>query len=149
MFKIQTKDGKTEVVDISRDEEKAKRLIKKLREEEYQDSITGISILKPCGGKTRCPICKRTNLLCKTCGSELKGSTCTTGAQYSFSRPGYSRKVLYVPEIIRPELDGGNKGGERIVVFVDGIKVVLMAHENQPALRVTLAKPGNIRYNPM
>lgn len=149
MFKIQTKDGRTEVVDISWDENKAKELIKRLKDPKYQETITGMSILKECGGKTRCPVCKRTNLICKTCGRDLKGHTCSTGAQYSFSRPGYSRKVLYLPEFIKPELERGNKGGERITVLVDGMKVVLMAHENQPALRVTLAKPGDIRYNPM
>lgn len=148
VFKIHTRDGKTEIID-PKDEFGAKKLFSRFSNTTYQNEITGISLLKECGGQVRCPTCKRTNLVCQNCGTSLKNHKCRTGVQYSISRPNGCRKVFYIPAVVDQDLDTKNKGGERVTVFVDGFKIDLMAHRNQPALSVRVEKPGVLRYNPI
>lgn len=148
MFKIHTKDGRTAIVD-PKNNRGAKELLKKFESQFFQDTVTGISLLRECGGQTRCPSCKRSGFLaCDYCGKSFENHKCSTGVQYSISRPKDCRRIEFLPTVVEPDRRVGNKGGERVTVFVDGFKVELMAHSNQPALRVTVAKTGALRYNP-
>lgn len=148
VFKIHTKDGRTVIVDPKKDHG-AQELLKQFESQFYQNKVTGISLLRECGGQTRCPICKRSNLVCNNCGNSFSNYKCSTGVQYSISRPKDCRRIQFAPTVVKPDQDTGNKGGERVTVFVDGFKIDLMAHNNQPALRVTVAKTGALRYNPI
>jgi len=147
VFKIHTKDGQTVIVD-PKDDRGAKELLKRFNSQFYQETVTGITLLKECGGQTRCPTCKRSTLVCSNCGRSLNDHRCSTGVQYSISRPKDCRRISFLPTVVEPDPRTKNKGGERVTVFVDGFKVDLMAHSNQPALRVTVAKTGDLRFNP-
>jgi hypothetical protein len=133
MFKIHTNDGITTPIDLSTSEQREywKRMFSN---SEYQAKITGITIVKRCGGKSKC----------EACGD--KGKTCNTGVQYSLSRPSKLQKVVYELEIV--ESDGNIKGGEKIICQAGEIRIIMMSHANQPACRVTVDKIGKQRYNP-
>lgn len=145
MFKIHTRNSETKIVDLH-DEETAKLFIENLKKRDFQNELTGMAVLRECGGKIRCPVCKKKTIVCKNCNNSFKENTCKTGVLYSITRPKDFRNIFYLPEHLEPE--GRNKGGERITVFADNIKIVLMAHKEQPSLRVTLSKPGYMKYNP-
>jgi hypothetical protein len=143
VFKIHTRDGETEIID-PKNEEGVKGFFERFKNLNYQKNITGFSLLKTCNSKYKCPTCRRSELKCNNCGAEFE-HRCATKIPSSVSRPN-GRKVLFVPELILPDIESGNKGGEKITIFVDGSKISLMSHNNQPALRVTLSKPGVIRH---
>lgn len=146
MFKIHTKDGKTTPVDMTNEESRTVWL-ERFKSREYQESITGITIVKRCGGKLRCHSCgKPLEVKCDKCGKEQGASKCTTGVQFSLSRPVNMKDVFYQLEII--EAEGRIHGGEKIICYAGDTSITLMSHSNQPASRVVLAKTGKRRYNP-
>jgi len=148
MFKIHTKDGKTVSIDFE-NERQAAEWAKRLRDPAFQKTITGISIVKTCGGKFRCDRCRKaTQLDCSHCGHPTKESSCSTGVQFSLSRPVGFDRCFYVIEKIDPNVNAKMRGGQKITCFVDDIRIVVMAHAGQPASRVSLTKIGKQRYNP-
>lgn len=135
MFKVHTKNGETFKLDLS-DENQAKEWIEKFKDKDFQSIITGITVVKRCGGKLRCK-CKN------SCSQE---HTCNTGVQFSVSRPNGIKDVFYQIEKINPSEN--NNGGERITCFVENMSLTMMSHNNQPASRIILSKLGKRGYNP-
>lgn len=70
------------------------------------------------------------------------------GVQYSLPRPTGFKRLWLFAESLDPDTDQRFKGGERIVIQADDMRVVLMAHDAQRAARVSLSKPGTQCYNP-
>lgn len=149
MFKIHTCDGLTTRLDLD-DEEQAAEWISRLKDANYQKKITGVSIVKKCQGKFRCPTCgkKVQHVECYNCKQSLDEALCSTGTQYSLSRPEGSEAVFYLLENVKPDLDAKLRGGERLTCFSDGVKLSMMVHVCQSAARITLSKTGKQRYNP-
>lgn len=131
MLKIHTCDGQTVRVDLA-DETQARFWLERLGKEEFQATINGVSLVE------RHSIGK-----CQGCGNKYGKEI---GVQYSITRPDDFRKVFFHIEYIQP--NGKVKGGEKVTVFSDEIRLVLMAHRSQPAARVTVSKTGKQKYNP-
>src|SRR5690606_3850260 len=60
------------------------------------------------------------------------------GVQISVSRPLHFRKIAMLAEQV--PVEGNIKGGERLVVLCDNVRLGVMAHAEQPAVRITLAR---------
>lgn len=148
MLKVHTKNGQTETVDLN-SEEQVMDFIKKLKNREYQKSITGMSILHSCGGKIKCPECNHSNFVCINCNMSLKNLKCKTNWQNSLTRPTGFKNIRFVAEKVEPNIFHKNYGGQKIICFVDGCRISLMDHNKQPASRITLVKTGKQRYNPI
>lgn len=131
MLKIHTIDGETLRIDMA-DEEQAKRLLGQLRTHKFQNAITGVSLVETHTVRARC-----------RCGER---PTSQIGVQYSVSRPQAFRSVEYELEYV--SVDGGAKGGERVVLYTDDVCLTMMAHRSQPSARVTLNKVGKRRFKP-
>jgi hypothetical protein len=114
------------------DEEQARFWLERLGKEEFQATINGVSLVER-HNVGRCSECGRKY------GKEI-------GVQYSITRPDDFRKVFFHIENI--PANGKIKGGERVTVFSDEIRLVLMAHRSQPAARITVSKTGKQKYNP-
>ena len=71
------------------------------------------------------------------------------GVLYSFTRPVGFRRVALVAENVEADPAKKIKGGERIVCYVDDVRIGIMAHRLQRAARVTLAKTGRQIFNPI
>ncbi len=149
MFKIHTSDGKTVNVDFS-DEETRDQWIEKLKNIGYQKTITGITIIQRCNVKTKCPKCGRSvELRCSNCNNVEKNPKCNAGIQYSLTKPISFDSVKYYPEHMEANPNLKFKGCEKLICFLDNIKITLISHANQPAIRVSLNKIGKQRFNPM
>lgn len=149
MFKVHTSDGKTVRIDLS-DEKVAEQWAKKLSDPEFQSTITGITIIQQCGIKAKCDKCGRAaELHCSHCGRTSEDIRCKAGVQYSLSKPSAFKNIEYKPQVLEPDESIGLRGGERIVCSFDGMQIVVMAHANQPAIRISLNKIGKQRYNPL
>ena len=127
MFKIHTKDGLTTRIDLSNPEQ-LRAWNEKIKEIEFQKTITGISIVQTCGGKLKCNHCANHK------------TQCSTGIQYSVSKPDGFSKISFIPEHLTPNASSKSKGGAKITCIVDDIELVLMVHAKQPAARITLNK---------
>ena len=148
MFKIHTSDGLTVRVDLD-NEEQAQEWLKRLKDPNFQDTITGISVVQRCGGKFRCPTCgKAARLTCTTCGLPPQEIICGTGVQYSLSRPTGFGKANYLVERMEPNANGKIRGGEKVTCFVGDVRLTMMIHAAQPSTRISLLKIGEQRYNP-
>ena len=150
MLKIHTNDGKTHRVDLA-SEEQAKVWLQRLKRRDFQQTITGISVVQDCHGRIRCPSCKRTgHLYCRACDKSLPSDSYTkTGVQYSLSRPDGYGDVFYVADHVESEEGSKVRGGERITCFAGETRVAMMVHKGQPSVRVTLLRTGKQRYNPL
>lgn len=42
----------------------------------------------------------------------------------------------------------GHKGGERVIVFAGDVRLTVMSHADNPAVRISIARIGKMRYNP-
>ena len=147
MFKVHTKDGLTKRLDIS-DEQDEKDLSDLISNQTFQKKITGVSVVQHCSGHFRCPVCKKSgDLVCSVCGQPSQTITCNTGIQYSLSKPIGFDDVFYNVERIEP--NGKIKGGERVTVFVGDLRITLMVHASQLAAKISLARVGKQRYNPI
>lgn len=122
MIKIHTDDGLTHTVDLSKPEE-VDEWERKLSRFGFQSRITGVTLVENYDVK-RTPV----------------------GVQFSVPRPRDSGRVHYAIERVEPS--GKIKGGERLVMFVDSMKLVLMAHNSQPSARITLSKVGKFVSKP-
>jgi hypothetical protein len=132
VLKIHTSDGQTHRVDLANSEE-AQKWLTRLAREDFQATINGVSLVE------RHPV----RVKCTGCGM----SSCRTiGVQYSIPRPESFRKVFFDVEAVEP--NGRIKGGERVIVFADGVRLVMMAHASQPATRVSLTHVGKQKFNP-
>jgi hypothetical protein len=132
LVKIHTSDGQTHRIDFS-DAEIARVWIERLRSQKFQSTITGISVVGQHETRNRC----------SECGAKTSGQV---GVQYSVSRPQDFRAVEYEIEVV-PE-DGAAKGGTRVVLYVDDVRLVLTAHKSQPSARITVSKVGKRRFRP-
>jgi hypothetical protein len=150
LFKIHTKDGITSRVDLS-NAERAIHWIQRLKEDSFQNNITGVSVLRKCEGQFRCPSCNKKiqQSSCRLCGRSHHETVCGTNVQYSLSKPIGFQNVFYYVEHIEPDVKSRSHGGERITCFADGVKIVVMVHANQSAARITLTKTGKQIYNPL
>jgi len=149
MLKIHTSDGKTHRVDLS-DEEQAKHWLSLLKSSNFQEEVTGVSVVQDCHGRIRCSNCKKPGkLVCQACGQNVPSNSNTkTGVQYSLSRPDGFDSVFYEVELISPEIGSKIRGGEKVTCFVGNLRATMMVHAGQPSVRVTLLKTGKRRYNP-
>jgi hypothetical protein len=132
VLKIHTADGKTTAVDLA-DETQARDFFARLGRAEFQRAISGVTLVEEHSARAACPYC---------------GARCAAllGIQYSVSRPQDFRHVETSAELI--DAEGRVKGGERLIVYADDVKMTIMAHANQPSVRVVLAKVGRRKFNP-
>lgn len=148
MLKLHTNDGLTTRIDLN-DEMQAREWLNKLKDRNFQETITGISILQTCNGPFRCSSCRsKTKPVCSNCGQSTKNIRCNTGIQYSVSKPKGFRNCLYQIERLEPNPNEKLRGGERIICFADDVRISLMVHSSAPSTRVNLIKTGKQRFNP-
>jgi len=150
MLRINTKDGNTFKLDLE-NENQAKRLVSLLADEEFQKSITGITVMRRYKRRHRCPNhgCKRpTKLVCPTCGEvDDSGNFEYMGNQFAITRPETFDRVSFAAE--NSIIPGGSViGGERLICFAGDVQLMIMAYSNQPTARVTLQKVGKRRFSP-
>lgn len=131
MLKIHTADGQTHPIDLT-DADQAQQWLARLAREDFQATIHGVSLVERHCVRARCLACGESS------GRDI-------GVQYSVSRPdGVRRSFVHVEAV---EANGRIKGGERVTVFADDMRLTLMAHAAQPASRVTIAKVGRQTFN--
>lgn len=148
MFKIHTCDGLTARVDLQ-DEEQAKEWLARLKDPSFQSKITGITVMRRCGGRFKCPTCGRaTRLVCSSCGESSRDVVCGKGIQHSVSKPNGYGNVHYHAEHVEADPDIKLRGGERVTCFAGDSRLMLMVHAGQPSSRATLLKTGKRRYDP-
>lgn len=71
------------------------------------------------------------------------------GVGYSLSRPdGYSDIFMFA-EHLPEDVPQKFKGGQRMICQADNARLVVMVHDAQRSARVSLSKPGVMRYNPL
>lgn len=81
--------------------------------------------------------------------TEITGFTVAhRGVLYSLPRPQGFDRISFVVERIEPNPERKLKGGERVTCFAGDVRISLMVHEAQKAVRVTLARLGKQRFNP-
>jgi len=81
--------------------------------------------------------------------ASIRGLTLSDqGALYSMSGPSGFRRVSFLGERVEAEPERRIKGGERLTCFADDVRICLMVHREQKAIRVSLSKIGNQRFNP-
>jgi hypothetical protein len=81
---------------------------------------------------------------CSACGAKRHA---TVGCQFSLSRPQAFRDVAFTVEAI--EANGRINGGERVVAYCDDVRLTIMAHAAQPAVRIVLSKIGRRKFDPL
>jgi hypothetical protein len=68
------------------------------------------------------------------------------GVQFSIARPQDFGIVSLAAEHV--ESSGRVKGGEKVLLYADDVRLSVMAHAEQPAVRVVLSKVGKRRFDP-
>jgi len=131
VLKIHTSDGQTHPVDLN-DAEQARMWLAKLARDDFQATIHGVSLVERHTVRGKCQACGEPS------GRDI-------GVQYSVSRPDGVRRVFVHVEAV--EAQGRVKGGERVTLIADDVRLTLMAHASQPAARVSLAKGGKQIFN--
>jgi len=148
VLKVHTRDGITARIDLT-DEAQAKEWLQRLKDPDFQQSITGVTIAQRHTKKHRCPKChKSAHIACAKCGRIDQSSNCTTGIQYSLTKPEGFERTFFHLEVVGSDPDAKIRGGEKIVCFAGEVAVTIMVHQAQPSMRATLSKPGRQRYNP-
>lgn len=71
------------------------------------------------------------------------------GVSYSLTRPVGFDEVFCFAEWLEPNSSRKFKGGERVVCQAGDNRIVLMAHDAQSAVRVSVSKVGRQCYNPI
>lgn len=132
MLRIHTADGKTLAVDLA-DERQAREWLPRLARADYQRSISGVTLVEEHSARASCP----------ECGARCAG---LLGVQYSVTRPQDFRQIAVDAELV--EQSGRIRGGERLTVFADDVRMTIMAHAGQPSVRVLLSKFGRRKFNP-
>ena len=70
------------------------------------------------------------------------------GVQYSLPRPVGFSDVFFLAEHVSPDEVRKIKGGERVFCFSDNVRIGMMVHKAQRAVRITLSKTGRQRFSP-
>ena len=119
MLKVHLKDGQTLCFDLENAHQAADWLTK-ARSPAFQAQITGLTISH-------------------------------RGVQYSLPRPlGYGDADVFLHgEYLVPVPEKHVKGGTQIICQAGETRVKLMVHQEQRAARVTVARVGKQRYNPL
>lgn len=133
MLKIHTADGLTHPIDLN-DSEQAQVWLPRLAREDFQATIHGVSLVERHCVRGECRMCGEPS------GRDI-------GVQYSVSRPDGARRVFVHAEAVVAQ--GRIKGGERVTLIADDVRLTLMAHASQPAARVTIEKVGKQIFNAM
>jgi len=128
VLKIHTRDGRTVRVDL-RDEIQAKRLMRQLDQEEFQATISGITVVETHSVKIRC----------KNCEEKV---TRDIGVQATLSRPAMS-DIRFEPYLI--DRSGGGTG---VDMFVSDYRVTLTTHERHRASSVGMQRVGRRLFAP-
>ena len=132
MLRIHTADGRTTTVDLS-DERQAVDWVRRLARADVARSVTGLVLVETHAASGKCPACG------VRCQQPL-------GLQFSISRPEDFRNVSFDAEHVEPS--GRVRGGDRILVYADDIRLSVMAHAEIPAVRVIVSKTGKRRFDP-
>lgn len=132
MLKVHTSDGQTLRIDF-RDEEQAKELFLKLRDPNFQAEIRGMTLIQYKSAK------------CPSCEEQIRWK----GFQHTLSPPEGFTKIFFHVEDLKPDPENKVKGGEKVICFMDDVRVTMMAHRANPAVRFSLRKMGHQRYNPL
>jgi hypothetical protein len=152
MIRINISNGKTFRLDLN-DEEQAKKLVELLGEHSFQESITGITVMRRYARRHRCSNqgCKRmAKLVCPVCGEIGDGGYFNyTGNQYTLVRPNSFDRVSFAVENSVVNGGKGVNGGEKLICNAGDVQLQIMAYAHQPSARVTLRKIGKQRYNPI
>ncbi len=70
------------------------------------------------------------------------------GVMYSFTKPLGFRKIGFEIEKVEADQERKIKGGERLVCYADDVRITLMVHAAQRAVRVSMIKIGKRRFDP-
>ena len=132
MIRFHLSDGQTVAVDLS-DASEAEAWLRRLQTTKGQAEVSGVTVVESHPVRALCP----------GCGSKHQAPF---SGQLSTTRPVGFRNVQLVAEDVEPE--GRAKGGQRVTYYCDDVRLVVMAHAEQPAARVTLAKVGVRRFDP-
>jgi hypothetical protein len=123
LVKLHLKDGRTVQLDL----EDGAPGLEQLSRPDFQSQISAVTLMLK---------------------HQTKGDS--VGVQYSLARPegfeGDGQQWLHVERV---EPKGNVKGGERIQLYVGDIRITLMAHASQPAMRVSVARVGRRKFNPI
>lgn len=131
MLKIHTKDGQTATLDLA-DGEQARAWLKRAALPAYQERLTGLTLIESHVARAACD-----------CGRKC---LCDLGVQISVPRPRGFRRVELAAEHVAPAQ--GIRGGERTLVYCDNVVLSVMAHAEQPAIRIMVTKLGTRVHNP-
>lgn len=132
MLRIHTKDGRTTTLDLS-DPDQAREWVRMHSDANVQSQISGLTLASTHSVRTKCEACGARDAL-------------PFGIQYSITRPSDFRRVELVAEDV--PVSQGVRGGERAIVFADDVRLSLMAHAANPALRIVLSKTGHRKFDP-
>lgn len=132
MLRVHTADGRTTTVDLS-DERQAADWVRRLARADVARSVTGLTLVETHATSGKCPACAERHQL-------------PLGLQFSISRPEDFRAVSFDAE--RVEASGRVRGGDRLLVYADDIRLSVMAHAETPAVRVIVSKVGKRRFDP-
>jgi hypothetical protein len=132
MLRVHTADGRTATVDLS-DERQAADWVRRLARADVARSVTGLTLVETHATSGRCPACG------VRCQQPL-------GLQFSIARPEDFRAVSFDAEHV--EAAGRVRGGDRLLIYADDIRLSVMAHAETPAVRVVVSKVGKRRFNP-
>jgi hypothetical protein len=132
VLRIHTADGRTHAVDLS-DPDQARAWLTRAKGAAFQATVRGVTLVEKHPARGACPECQQ------RCSFPL-------GVQLSISRPQEFRSVQLVAE--RVEASGSIKGGERATLYCDDVRLQVMAHAEQPAVRITLSKIGRRSFDP-
>jgi hypothetical protein len=132
VLRIHTMDGQTSTLDL-RDESQAKSLLQSLGRYEFQSTVSGLTLAEM----------HQVRGACRACGMKRHA---TIGCQFSLTRPQAFREVNFEAEAV--EADGRISGGERLVAYCDDVRLSIMAHAAQPAVRIVLSKIGRRKFDP-
>jgi hypothetical protein len=121
VIRVHTSDGLTTKLDLW-DEAQAQDFLRRTASPAYQASITAITAYQRANGRE--------------------------DIQASLARPQGFSDVRFEVEGVEPDAEQRIKGGERIVCYADDVRVTIMLHKEQAALRVSVLKAGRQRYNP-
>jgi hypothetical protein len=122
VISLHLEDGQTISFDLLNDG--AREWLEKLARPEFQAKLTAVTI----------------NMKHPSKGGE-------GGVQYSVAKPkGFDDAQWFHVERVEPS--GKIRGGEKIDLFIGGLKITLMCHASQPAARISIAKIGRRKFNP-
>jgi len=116
---VHTSDGLTSKINLE-NEEQAKSWLNRLRNLEFREKISGLTVIQQ------------------------------NGVYLSLPRPQKFKNVILQAENIPRDGNGKIKGGERLICFADDVRLSVMVHRDPLAtVRVHLVKFGHRRFDPL